>query len=136
MKIRVSYVSNSSSASFVIYNWFDLSEEKRNYIMNYDLNAFGVWQRKKIKYGIDKDLHGVDQNAPFCGEERYYLNVNDKEKYNFGYLNNCCRWEFREDKKRNTCSVVTSMDNFDMEKWLEYNKVDFEETDEFLFWKK
>jgi hypothetical protein len=32
MKIRLGYVSNSSSASFVVYNWFDLPLKKRQFI--------------------------------------------------------------------------------------------------------
>lgn len=131
MKIRANYVSNSSSASFIIYNWFDLSEDKRYYITDYDRNALEVWRKKKIKYRTDKDLYGHIQDFPFCGEE-YYLNYKDNsekktEKYNFGFINNSCRYKFVEDKENNTCTVSTSMTNFDMEVWLRYNKVDFKE---------
>ena len=133
MKVRSGYVSNSSSASFVVYNWFDLSADEREYIRDYDKNAFEVWQRKKIKYRTDEDLYGYIQDIPFCGEE-YYLNYKDNsekkiETYNFGFINNSCRYKFVENKENNTCTISTSMANFDMEVWLRHNKVHFEQKD-------
>ena len=133
MKVRCGYVSNSSSASFVVYNWFDLSADEREYIRDYDKNALEVWQKKKIKYRTDEDLYGYIQDIPFCGEE-YYLNYKDNskkkiEKYNFGFINNNCRYEFVEDKENNTCTISTFMTNFDMGVWLRYNKVHFEQKD-------
>ena len=128
MKIRLGYVSNSSSASFVVYNWFDLSADKRYYIMNYDVNALAIWQKKKIKYEIcDEDFVGNSKDYPFYGKEYEYFGDGAKEKFSFGFLNNRCRWQFVENKERNTCTIRTSMDNFNMEKWLKYNKCDFDE---------
>ena len=132
MKIRAGYVSNSSSSSFVIHNWFDIDPDKREYIKDYDKNALEVWQRKKIKYRTDKDLYGYIQDFPFGGEEYYFdhqNNDNKKLKYDFGFINNSCRWEFVEDKEKNECIVDTFMDNFDMENWLKYNKLHYETID-------
>ena len=129
MKIRSNYVSNSSSASFVVFNWFDLPEEKRDYIKNYDENAFEVWRKKKIKFETYKNEEGYSSNPPLYGKEYSYLYENKKEKYDFGFINDRCRWHFKENKDKNTCVVDCSMDNFFMENWLKYNNVDFEEED-------
>lgn len=127
MKIRNGFVSNSSSSSFVIHNWFDLSEDKRYYIENYDINALEVWRKKKIKYKKEKELSGYIQDFPFIGEEYYYdYEYENRQKYDFGWINNSCRWKFIEDKENNSCIVKTSMDNFNMELWLRYNKIDFD----------
>lgn len=133
MKIRCGYISNSSSAAFIVYNWFDLSLEIRMYIMSYDVNALEVWRKKNIKYEIEED--GYSQDCPFYGREFSFDRKNNKgkEKYDFGWLNNCCGWSFKEDKKRNTCTISTSMDNFHMKEWLKYNKVDFDELNPYHF---
>lgn len=129
MKIRNNYVSNSSSASFIIYNWFDISEKKREFIMNYDHNALSVWKKNKIPF----------KKSNWRGElvfddEDISLELEDKTfeqfiKFSFGYIFNDCRWNFEENKENNTCLVTTSMDNFNMERWLKYNKLDFEQLD-------
>lgn len=126
MKIRNGYVSNSSSSSFVIYNWFDISEDKRLYIKNYDENSFDVWKKKKLEF-ISEGTDGVVQEFPFYGKEIHLKHSNINSKYNFGYLNDGSRWHFYENKIRNTCTVETSMDNFNMDNWLKYNKLDFEQ---------
>ena len=139
MKIRSNYVSNSSSSSFVIYNWFDLTEDKRNYIKDYDKNALQVWKNNNIPFRKPswKDTNELvfdDEDAwnQTFGNESIPEQLED-EKYDkliqfaFGFIFNECIWYFQENQKRNTCLVTTSMNNFNMEAWLKYNKVDFDE---------
>lgn len=133
MKIRSCFVSNSSSSSFVIHNWFDLSEDTRSFIEDYDNNALSVWSKKNIAYKIDEDTHGYNKDYPFYGEEYYFDYDKNKEKdqkYDFGWLNNDCRWRFTENKVDNNCVVHCFMNNFDMNMWLKYNKVHFSKEEE------
>ena len=127
MKVRIGFVSNSSSASFLILNWFDLSPRKRAYIQNYDINALKVLKKHRISYTIE-NWEGFSKRAPFKGKVITTHNwPYSEEWYSFGCLNDGSRYHFTENKKDNTCLVDTSMDNFWMDKWLEYNKVTFEE---------
>ena len=140
MKIRSNYVSNSSSASFVVYNWFDIPKEKREYIRNYDENALKVWEENNIPFLIDRE------NEPYFHEGDVWKIAQDKieasenklsekeideiyefyNKFAFGWLNNSCIYSFEEHKERNTCDIKTSMANFNMEVWLKYNNIDFD----------
>ena len=45
MKTRSSYVSNSSSSSYIIYNWASVSEEKKQMILDYQKYAVEEWNR-------------------------------------------------------------------------------------------
>lgn len=130
MKVRTSFVSNSSSSSFIIFNWFDIPEEKRTSIMNYDESVWELWHKKKIKIEQWKDSSGYNKDYPFYGDEFSSKDDQSKSKYNFGFINNSCRWYFNEYELENTCVVSTTMDNFDMGAWLRYNNVAFEGTEE------
>jgi hypothetical protein len=126
VKIRLNYVSNSSSASFIVSNWFDIPKEKRDYIKNYDVNAFEIWKKEKIKYKTQEELNGFIQDVPFCGEIHFFENVCSDDILNFGWINDESRYEFIEDEENNTCRIETYMTNFFMENWLKYNNVEFE----------
>ena len=137
MKIRKGYVSNSSSASFVIYNWFDLPKKKRKFIMDYDKNALLVWEQHNIPF---KHAEWRNNLPSFDEGDVYNMSYNNDlpenqqdgiyQKYipfAFGFIKDEIGYLFEEDEQKNTCKVSTSMDNFDMEKWLKYNKVEFDE---------
>lgn len=140
MKIRCNYVSNSSSASFVVYNWFDIPQEKREYIKNYDENALKVWEENNIPFLIDRenepyfhtgDVWKIAQDKIEASENKLSEKEIDEiyefyNKFAFGWLNNSCIYSFEEHKERNTCNIETSMTNFDMEVWLKYNNIDFD----------
>ena len=142
MKIRSNYVSNSSSSSFVVYNWFDIPESKRNYIKDYDKNALILWKENNIpfrtinrgsepEYEFDECM--IDSVIDTNLSDELYDKVYDKFLvYAFGFVNNGIKFEFEEHKDRNTCTIKACMDNFDMENWLKYNKVDFDELEYFV----
>lgn len=139
MKIRLGYVSNSSSASFVVYNWFDLPLKKRLFIRNYNNNAMNVWLDNNIPFertdwneykepyfddGLVWKMSRANEKLTDSKQEAI---IDKYGKFAFGYLFDSCVYRFEENKKRNTCTISTSMTNFDMEKWLKYNNVDFDE---------
>lgn len=114
MKIRNGYVSNSSSSSFIIYDWFDLSEEKRQFVKNYRENVLKLWKEK---------------NVPVIEDGDGFFHV-ETEQLDFGWIANN-EWFFEEYINENICTVWTVIDNFDMAKWLHYNNVKFDEDFDF-----
>lgn len=137
MKIRIGYVSNSSSASFVVYNWFDLPKKKRKFIADYDKNALSVWEKNKIPFKREewrKNKPSFDEGDVYDMSYKNDLPENQQDgiyqkyiPFAFGFLKDEIGYSFEENEHTNTCKISTSMDNFDMEKWLKYNKVEFDE---------
>ena len=82
--------------------------------MNYDESVWELWHKKKIKMEQWKDSFGYNKDYPFYGDEFSFNDDEAKSKYNFGFINNSCRWYFDEYELENTCVVSTTMDNFDM----------------------
>lgn len=112
MKLRLNYVSNSSSASYIIPNWSSLPEEKKNLIKDYDANALKVWQDHGLEFKTDGrilylSLFGID--SPL----------------DFGIIDDDIRWHFKE-QEDGSCILETIMQNFDMHAWLDYNGIKFE----------
>jgi hypothetical protein len=72
-----------------------------------------------------------DQQNGECRRFKCKQQNNDdkKWKYDFGFINNGCRWKFIEDKEKNECIVDAFMNNFDMENWLKYNKLHYEQAE-------
>ena len=97
MKIRIGFVSNSSTASFVIEKQY-LTEEQIKKIRNYQFYA------KMMTMGNITYTDGIPE--PCCG--------------NFGYLDD--NWSISEDNT--TIGGYTIIDNFNMFAFLEAIGVD------------
>ena len=124
MKTRSSYVSNSSSSSYIIYNWASVSEEKKQMILDYQKYAVEEWNRLGVS--LVKEHNAIhpeyrkSEDEP-CGEP---VDPNGKididSEYDFGWVENDISWRFRETKEDGILDMATSMDNFDMEKWMDH----------------
>lgn len=112
MKLRLNYVSNSSSASYILPDFFLLPKEKINFIREYDIGALKVWHDHGLEFEADGDgsihlsLFGID--SPL----------------DFGIVDASDCWYF-DGQSDGSCKVHTAMDNFDMRAWLEYNGVKY-----------
>ena len=134
MKRRDGYVSNSSSSSFVILNWKELDEVKRDMILHYGDHVLELWKSNGLpiaqKNGNDAHIDmdalpdvnppddvckDIQRNIQWQREHEADFRLRElAEDLDFGWLD--CNWRFRE--KDGVLDMVTSMDNFDMEKWL------------------
>ena len=116
MKTRAGYVSNSSSSSFIITNWSNLPEDKKDKILNYQKHALNEWNRLGVALVRDQSYIHPDYN-------QYGENSADKidvdSEYDFGYLDHA-GWLFKERPENGSLEMVTSMDNFNMEKWMDH----------------
>lgn len=112
MKARHSFVSNSSSSSFVIINWSSLSERKKRMIMDYKECVKATWIANSIPIeSAEHDMTHIDFNAIKDDETRELA-----EKLDFGWIDN---WYFSE-AKDGCMDAMTYMDNFNLGKWLDY----------------
>jgi hypothetical protein len=136
MKRRRGYVSNSSSSSFVILNWSELDNEKKGMVLNYGDHVLEVWKQNGLPikkehndFHIDFDSlpkselsseyvesHSVEEIAQWFREHGNDESDGLVERLDFGWVDDY--WRFRE--KDGRLEMTTSMDNFDMEKWMDY----------------
>ena len=111
MKVRLSYVSNSSSASFVIHNFDKLPSNTQEAIKEYD----------KYAYAYCKEHHIQLEELPFTPNDRNVAEgrvLADWERRDgVGCINDRCRYHFRKDG--DDLVAETSMDNFNFKHWLE-----------------
>lgn len=116
MKIRNSFVSNSSSSSFII-NKKDITEQQADYIRRHqevsNMEEFPtiVNQTRRVCYEDDNIIIIKKQQEEPTYDYDYY-DRND-------YENKCGEhdaWSISEDE--NTIEGYTSMDNFDMRHFL------------------
>ena len=137
MKKRKGYVSNSSSSSFIVLNWNGLDDDKKDMILNYANRVRELWEKNNLPIGkdynsfhIDYDAlpkdepssefvesHSVEEIAQWLKDNADKDNINQiASKLDFGWIDDY--WRFRE--KGGRLEMTTSMDNFDMEKWMDY----------------
>lgn len=101
MKTRIGFVSNSSSASFVL-KMHGLSKKQFNMVLNHTTFA-----KKLLRESQDSD-----------------------ERPNFGYLDDTYNeWILEIDYEKDEICGRTMMSNFDMEEFLKYIGVDMNDVE-------
>lgn len=106
MKIRLGYVSNSSSASFLIKDWDNQPEFLQKKVIDY------VSECKK--FCIQKGIKIIDTDSS--------LEVDAEEtEYCFGFLEE----DFLFIKEGNDLKVFSSLANFEMKKWLDVWRINY-----------
>lgn len=134
MKRRAGFVSNSSSSSFVVINWSQLDEAKKDMVLNYMKHVRETWEKNHLPISNEPDAHidmenvpnpfppddvidDIQRNVQWQKEhENDYRLYEIAQNLDFGWLDG--GWRFRE--KDGVLDMTTSMDNFDMEKWMDY----------------
>ncbi len=117
MKKRINFVSNSSSSSCVIHNWSEISDEKKDMVLNPYPYVVGIWKRANCKFVCNDEFK--------TGHLEQQDNILD-----FGFLGDWWRNQYNEQKDE--MEFTTSMDNFDLFNWLDYIDVAYEDTGENL----
>ena len=138
MKSRFGYVSNSSSSSYVIINWSMLDESKKDMVLHYAEHVRRLWKKNGLPtrglYGKNDEqidsralpdvvppddvIDDIQKNVQWQHEhENDFRLVSLAERLDFGVLYE--NWRFREGE-HGVLDMVSDMDNFDMEKWLDY----------------
>ena len=113
MKFRLNYVSNSSSASYIIPDFSKLPHEKITALIEYDIGALKAWEEHGLKYEAD-------------GTGSIFLSLfGIGSPLDFGIVNAYEKWFFKSEDN-GACKVYTMLDNFNMAAWLEYNGVEYE----------
>ena len=116
MKTRFGYVSNSSSSSYVILNWKSLDDEKKRMILEYYRYAYEAWK----KAGVPIEYNAV--NTEITAKDQEWGDY-DKQIDNslwFGFIEASPSWSFREDETDGVLDMWTSMENFEMDVWMDY----------------
>ena len=119
MKIRTCYVSNSSSASFVIHGFAHLSEQLKRWILEYDEYCYKYCKAHDIPL-IDSGEPSSDVYDPHNCDGKCWV---DGREDGFGYLNDGCRYRFTASGSDMVATTV--MANFDLGSWLEALGVNF-----------
>lgn len=121
MKTRSSFVSNSSSSSFIIYNWSQVPEEKKQKILNYKKFVLEEWQKLGVKFKEHQDKSfGIRPVYSNFGRDASSDGICVDSQYDFGFVGGSCDWKFRERKENGILEMATIMDNFEMDKWMDY----------------
>jgi len=116
MKTRQGYVSNSSSSSFIIFKWSSYPIEIQQKVLFPKPYVFEVWKKENIAFEETDFGYCIDWNKE---KEKDDYDEEKIEKLDFSYVENR-GWMANEDPEIDTMTLSTIMDNFDMEKWLQY----------------
>lgn len=125
MKSRISFVSNSSSSSFIVGKWDEIPDEKKEKVFYYFDNVLEVWREKGLPLNFERNCWHLDFDKIPESDRKEILS-----EYDFGWLEKD-GWRMKEFPDHHL-ELVTTVDNFDMGKWLGFLGIPYQQAEDRL----